>query len=204
MSDRTNQEWLQQLRSPSPDNRSAIDDLRALVVRKLRHVLGRSHTKHLHIVEDIAQETIVKTLDKIHTFRGDSRFTTWVMRIAVNLAYTELRRRRWKDVSLDVFPAEMFSLDHVSISSRRDSPEDKAIKSSIVETLNQAIRTSLTEYQRQVLVASLNSELPMGEVAERFGTNRNALYKVLHDARAKLKDALARAGITEDDIRALR
>lgn len=203
MSDRTNDEWLLQLRATPPKNAAAIDELRTFIVKKLRHLLGRGQAKQLSIVEDIAQETIMKVLDRIDTFRGESRFTTWVSRIAINLAYTELRRRRWKDVSLDVLPAEVFSFDTQSISSRRDSPEQKAIKSSIVDALNHAIRTALTDYQRQVLVAALRSDLPMGEVAKRFGSNRNALYKVLHDARMKLKEALIQAGIAEDDIRAL-
>lgn len=204
MSDRTNDEWVRQLSAPPPENTAAIDELRALITKKLRHLLGRGQAKQLSIVEDIAQETIMKVLDRLDTFRGESLFTTWVSRIAINLAYSELRRRRWRDVSLDVLPAELFSFDPESISSRHDSPEKQAIESSIVEALNHAIRTALTDYQRQVLVATLRSDLPMGEVAERFGTNRNALYKVLHDARMKLKETLVQAGISKEDITALR
>lgn len=201
MTDRTNEEWLHDLCKSPPKNEPAIRELRAFVVSKLHYLLGQGRKRQGHIVEDIAQETIMKVLESIDMFRGESRFTTWASRIAINLAYSELRRLRWRDVSLDVLSADAFSVDPNVLSSRTDSPEERAIKSSMLTTLESTIRTSLTDYQRQVLVAILNTEMPIGEVARRFGTNRNALYKVLHDARKKLKRALLDAGLTAEDVR---
>lgn len=75
---------------------------------------------------------------------------------------------------------------------------------SILAVLETAIQTRLNACQCQLLVARLNSDLPPGEVARRFGANRNALYKVLHDDRLKLEQALVEAGITARDVRSLR
>lgn len=77
---------------------------------KLQRVFAKDGTGTDHIAEDIAQDTIVAVLDSVGLFRGESRFTTWVAKIAVNLANTELRRRQWSKVSLEVLPAESISL----------------------------------------------------------------------------------------------
>ncbi|HUX22944.1 MAG TPA: hypothetical protein VMW69_17030, partial [Spirochaetia bacterium] len=113
------------------------------------------------------------------------------------------RRRRWSEVSLDVSPSDSFSFNPRMLISTHESPESRAMKSSLLTELATAIRTSLTDYQRKVLMAALNAQMPMGEVARHFDTNRNALYQVLHDARMKLKQALLEAGISADDVHSL-
>lgn len=204
MQDRTNEEWLRDLTITPPGNERAVGDLRIFVVGRLRVLFRKGRTDREHFVDDIAQETVMKVLAKIDTFRGESRFTTWVARIAINLAYTELRRRRWSNVSLEVLPADSYSIDSEVSKLGHVSPETAALRHSLLGTLEEAMRTHLTDYQRQVLIAKLKTDMPMGEVARRFGTNRNALYKVLHDARMKLKKALLDAGISADDVRSLR
>ena len=197
---RSNDEWVRALRASGADNEIALRDVREYLVAKLRYVLRGKTRGKSHLAEDIAQEAVVKVIGGIDGFRGDSRFTTWALRIAINLAYTELRHARWEDVSLDVFPADELQMGGSNTKRSGELPEDVTMRNALVQALNSAMKTCLSEYQRRALQAVMNTRMPMGEVALRLGTNRNALYKVLYDARAKLKRALLDAGFTEHDI----
>ena len=64
--------------------------------------------------------------------------------------------------------------------------------------VREGIKTALTPRQRQVLVASVLEGVPIDVLAERLGSNRNALYKTLHDARQKLRAHVAAAGYLEE------
>ena len=90
---RTNAEWLDQLANPI-DN-EALEDLRKILLRGLRASLSNKiHTDLDAVTEDFVQDALLKILDNLETFRGESRFTTWAQKIAIHVAYTELRRRR--------------------------------------------------------------------------------------------------------------
>jgi RNA polymerase sigma-70 factor (ECF subfamily) len=67
--------------------------------------------------------------------------------------------------------------------------------------MHRVIRDGLTERQRAVLLAELRG-MPQDEIARQLGSNRNALYKLTHDARKRLKQGLEQAGFTAEDIRA--
>ena len=99
MIERTNQEWLAALRGPGRDE--ALADLRAFLMRGLRYALANQSNVTEADLEDFAQEALLKILAGLDSFRGESRFTTWAQKIAVRVALTELRRHRWRDVSLD-------------------------------------------------------------------------------------------------------
>ena len=106
MQDRTNSEWITALSGPDPGE--AIEDLRTTLMRGLRFALSSRVRGDLDVlVEDFVQDALVRILDKLDTFRGESRFTTWAQKITVRIAFSELRRQRWKDISLqDQMPAE--------------------------------------------------------------------------------------------------
>jgi len=196
---RDNQQWLSELRDEGVQREAALADLRALLTRGLRHVLsGRPEVKGLH-VEDVAQEALLKVLEKLDSFRGESRFTTWAITIAVHIAFTEMRRKRWNDVSLEEMT---LGADFIpgSFVSESDNMEKRILQERIVTTLYQAINEKLTEKQRQVVYAELVNEAPLEEVARRMGTTRNALYKLSHDARQRLKKALSEVGLTREDV----
>ena len=90
------------MRGPNPDE--ALADLYGLLIRGLRAGLGNYRGSVDANAEDFAQEALIKITGNLDSFRGESRFTTWAQKIAMNVALTELRRRRWRDVSLqDLF-----------------------------------------------------------------------------------------------------
>jgi RNA polymerase sigma-70 factor (ECF subfamily) len=199
MVERTNEEWLAAL--PGPEQAEALADLRALLVRGLRYALASRSDVDDQNREDFAQDALLKILNALDTFRGESRFTTWAQKIAVNVAFTELRRRRWQDTSLEAITQGM-SLDFVPdmLIDRTAGPDQQAVQSDFLETLRRLIATELTEKQRQALIAIRVQGMPLEEVARRMGTNRNALYKLLHDARQRLKKKMEEEGLSAQDV----
>lgn len=199
MQQRTNEEWLAALRGPERDE--ALADLRAFLVRGLGYALATRSDVDDQILEDFSQDALLKILDNLDSFRGESRFTTWAQKIAVNVAFTELRRRRWQDTSLDQM-TEGMSLDFVPdmLVDRSAGPDQQAVQRIFLETLRRIIATELTDKQRQALVAVRLQGMPLEEVARRMGTNRNALYKLLHDARQRLKKKLEAEGLSSEDV----
>jgi RNA polymerase sigma-70 factor (ECF subfamily) len=199
MVERTNQEWLAALRGARRDE--ALADLRAFLVRGLGYALSNRSDVDDQILEDFAQDALLKILKALDSFRGESRFTTWAQKIAVNVAFTELRRRRWQDTSLDQL-TEGQSLDFVPdmLIDRSAGPDQQAVQRIFLETLQRLIATELTDKQRQALVAVRVHGMPLEEVARRMGTNRNAMYKLLHDARQRLKKKMEEEGLSAEDV----
>ena len=202
---RTNEEWLEQLSDPISNE--ALEDLRTILLRGLRASLSNKIRTDLDaITEDFVQDALLKILDNLETFRGESRFTTWAQKIAIHVAYTELRRRRWKDVSLQ----EMTTTDEgdeYTPSFMKDpssGPEREASQNNMLNLVYDMIENDLTDRQREALVAIVQGGMPIDEVAIRMDTNRNALYKLLHDARKRMQQTLVdRTGFSANEVLAM-
>jgi RNA polymerase sigma-70 factor (ECF subfamily) len=202
MQNRTNSEWIAALSGPNPSD--AIDDLRAILVRGLRFALSSRVKGDLDmLVEDFVQDALVRILDKIDTFRGESQFTTWAQKIAVRVAFSELRRQRWKDISLqDLMPVDDDSVDFTPavLSDPGPTPEERTAQQAMFDIVMRMVKEELTDRQREVIMAVIVGGMPLEEVARRMDTNRNALYKLIHDARKRLQKRLAIEGLTADDV----
>jgi len=194
--DRTNDDWLRGLAQGGPAGDEAIGELREVLRRGLGRALKGHHGADDAFLDDITQDAVLRVLDRLPGFRGDSKFTTWAVAIAVRVAFSELRRARWRDVSLD-------GLADVGLAPDPAAPPAAAARverDELIALMRRVMDTDLTERQRLVLLAELDG-VPQAELAARLGINRNALYKLGHDARQKLKRGLLAAGITEDDVR---
>jgi RNA polymerase sigma-70 factor (ECF subfamily) len=197
MQERTNEQWLAELRGSNPDE--ALADLYGLLVRGLRAPLGGRADGVDANIGDFAQEALIKIVSNLDSFRGESRFTTWAKKIAMNVALTELKRRRWRDVSLQDL------LDRRTATGRgladpQLTPEQVAFQNMVLAKLRRTIDEELTDRQREAVVAVILEGMPIAEVARRMGTNQNALYKLLHDARKKLKLRMEAAGLTPQEV----
>lgn len=200
---RTNEEWLSDLRGDNQDQ--AIADLRYLLKRGLIYALAsRIKTDLEHQVEDFVQDAILRILDKLDTFRGESKFTTWAQKIAVRVAFTEMRRKRWKDVSIeDLLPEDSGDYTPLVLSDPSPDPEKRATQESLLSMIEKVLSEDLTERQRTALLAIMHGGMPLEEVARRMDTNRNALYKLLHDARKQLRNRLHEKGFTAEEVLAV-
>lgn len=205
MSNRSNAQWLTDLRSDGPDRETALADLHQVILKGLPYALSSyvrpDDPRFQPLAEDAAQETLLRVLDKLDTFEGRSMFTTWVHKIAVRVALTELRRKRWENVSLDEIVEGDFAPSAAGIlSDRSPTPETLAEGEDLVQRVQHIIMEELTEKQRQAMIAIAIQGMPLEEVARRMGTNRNALYKLMHDTRLRLKRRLALEGLSPEDV----
>lgn len=200
MTTRTNQEWLADLRGPEQDQ--AIEDLRKVLKRGLIYSLSSRIKTDLEThVDDFTQDAILRILDKMDTFRGESKFTTWAQKVAVRVAFTELRRQRWKDISLeDLMPEDSGDFTPMVLADPSPDPEKLATQTLMTEMIDKMLQEELTERQRTAMLAIMSGGMPLEEVARRLDTNRNALYKLLHDARKQMRDRLLEKGLTPQDV----
>jgi RNA polymerase sigma-70 factor, ECF subfamily len=201
-SGRTNDQWLADLQGPQPE--AALADLRTLLVRGLRFVVlprldGRGGED---LIEDFAQESLLKIRHKLHTFRGESQFTTWAQKVAVRVAFTELRRKRWQDRSLEemTISAEGDPINPLLLADDAPSPEEQASQKAMLTLLHRILDEELTPRQREVLERLMVNGEPIEEVVVAMETNRNALYKLVHDARLRLRRGLANHQLTPDEV----
>ena len=197
MRERTNEQWLAELRGPNPGR--ALADLYDLLVRGLKAALGSYGSGVEANAGDFAQEALIKITGNLDSFRGESRFTTWAQKIAMNVALTELKRRRWRDVSLQDLFAQREAADRGPAETQL-TPEQLALQNTVLHELRRMVDEELTDRQREAVVAVLLEGMPISEVARRMGTNQNALYKLLHDARKKLKRQMQAAGLSPQEV----
>ena len=191
--------WPAALRATdSAEQAAAVLALREVLHHGLRLALGaRGDVSESHL-EDFTQESLLRVLDRLDQFQGRSKFTTWAQAIALNVAFTELRRKRWLDVSLDALLANGDRLaDSAMIAD--DALGAREDQMRLVAVLRQAIEQELTPKQRAAILGELR-ELPFDQIVELLGTSRSAAYKMYHDARRALKQYLLAAGMTGADI----
>lgn len=205
MARRTNEQWLHDLQSTGPEHDDAITDLRAILVSGLRRgLLNQVNTSAPEFetqAEDFAQEAILKILDNLASFAGLSQFTTWAHKIAVSVALTELRRKRWQDRSLDGLTDDaQGDYTPTLAADPAPSPENNTERAETMAKVQQMLDEALTDKQRTALVASTIDGLSTNQLARKMDMKPNAVYKLLHDARLRLKKRLFEEGLTPNDI----
>lgn len=209
MGTRTNEEWLRALGTRGAEQAAAIAELRALLLRAAKYSFKRTHyalsrldrAEILQLAEDSAQDALLAVLKHLDEFRGESKFTTWAYKFAVNFALTRARKETWRRVSLDELleESELPELPFADESGAMD-PVRAAWQAEVWGVVREVIEGELTDRQRQVLRLMVFDDVPMDEVAEYFKTNRNALYKLLHDARRRLKARLEARGLAVTEV----
>ena len=208
MEKRTNEVWLSDLRADGDIKAAAIEDLRANIAKGLPYALSRwlspSVPQFHALVDEVTQETLLRVLDQMGTFEGRSQFTTWVHKIAVRIALTELRRKRWRDTSLDELTEnEDIPPPQGLLEDTQASPENMAERADMLAHVRRIIEEELTDRQRQALTMLAIQDVPMEDAARKLKTNRNALYKLLHDARLRLKNRMVMEDISVHDVMSL-
>ena len=191
----SDEQWLERLRGTREIRDPTIQSLRELMLRALSKGLG-GYLNGSAYVEDITQEALLKVLASLDQYEHRSRFTTWAVTIATRTGISTLRRKYHQNQSLEAFADD----DGVRIDVMIEEPIDSPIlKTELLEMLQDLINTELTSKQRTVIRALLDGFSTDG-IAERMNASRNSVYKMLHDARIKLREGLARNGFLETDI----
>ena len=181
-------EWITALHGPPAVREEALAELHALLLRAARYELARRRSMLRDVpqteIDDLAaqaaDDAMVALLAKLHTFRGASRFTTWAYKFALLEAAVKARRRAWRDREV---PLEDVVADRGP--SAQQVLEDAETLAAVRDAMDE-----LTPHQRTVFVALALNGVPIDVLAERLNTTRGALYKTLHDARKKLREAI--------------
>ena len=188
---RSNQEWLQALKSRGPDAEAAQRDLADLARRAISRLAGRYSQI---LVEDLAQVAVLRILEKLDRFEGRSQFATWAFAVAIRSALTEIRRDRNATARIDSV------LDGSEEGSGGLDPSSPLERTEIVKILHRVIAEELTDKQRAAILGELHGTSPAA-LSEELGIKRNALYKLGFDARHKLREALEKEGVSDRDVR---
>jgi RNA polymerase sigma-70 factor (ECF subfamily) len=188
-------DWVSLLRTPGPDQAIAMTHLHQLMLRAAGHQVWRMRSQLGTIGQDgidvlvnqSADEAMAAVLAKLDTFEGRSRFTTWAYKFAILQAASEVRRTAWREREIPLH--DIGPMHDVGVT-----PTQHVEAADLAAALTVAMATALTPHQRRITIALLVDLVPIDVLAERLCTNRNALYKTLHDARARLRKHLVMTG----------
>jgi RNA polymerase sigma-70 factor (ECF subfamily) len=185
--DAESQAWLDRLDPDSRERDAAVGELHALLLKATRFELKRRGAADGDdLAQQSADDALVSVLRRLPDFRGDSRFTTWAYKFALLEAGVKVRRRAWQGREVQLEP------EHWELIPRGGAtPQEDLETAELLAHLRDAIERDLSPHQRQVLLAVTLQDVPIDVLAERLDTTRGALYKTIHDARRKLRAALA-------------
>jgi RNA polymerase sigma-70 factor (ECF subfamily) len=207
--ERSNEDWLHALEAGGDSQAAALADLRAYLLRAARYALyrragrlpQRAPADLDQLAEDCAQEAVLSILARLGTFRGDSRFTTWAYTFAIHAALVAARREAWKTVPLDPILDDPGGTARLGETATGDADPDRMVRRSEAwAVVREVLEHELTDRQRQALLALLVEEVPLDELARHWGSNRNAIYKLVHDARRRLRARLESRGFPVGEI----
>jgi len=192
--------WIAELRESGPTQTRALGRLHAMLLgvaraeafRRRGSIPGDLAADLDDLCLQAANDAMAAILRKLDEFRGSSRFTTWAYKFAVLEVSGRLRRRAWN--------TRRVVLDEVSWGRFADSApgtEQALEQRQLLAAVRNLVETTLTDRQRSVFLAAVAEEIPIDVIAERTGSSRGAVYKVLHDARRKLRESLVATGHLE-------
>lgn len=190
-----NKEWATRLRSTGDVREQAVADLRDILMAGLAATCKKRYNGRIQL-EDAVQSTLIKILSKLDSFEGRSKLTTWAMAIGVRTAISEMRHRHFKDVLIGELLWDGIRFEPEAKPDRSEHENERA---SVLAKLQDLIETELSAKQNMAIHSMLQG-IPIEVLAEKTGSNRNAVYKLIHDARGKLKKGFERAGYQAEDI----
>jgi len=186
--------WVRRLSGPGAARDTAVTELHALLLRAARFEIGRRRSVFPQLggadLDDLAwqsaDDALISVLRRLGDFRGDSRFTTWASKFAILEAGVKVRKHAWRGREI-LLPEASWP----AVADGAPAPHQFAEARDLLAALREEIDRQLTHRQRQVFVALTLNNVPIDVLAERLNTTRSALYKTLHDARRRLRAALA-------------
>ena len=199
--DRESADWVRQLTANGEDQRAAVARLHTLLLGVARGEAARRRVslpdRGSEEVDELcvqaANDALIAVLAKLETYRGNARFTTWGCKFVILEISSALRRHAWRHRKVE--------LDETVWDRLPDGaplPLQRVQNAEVLDILRRAVREQLTERQRLIFQSVTMDDVPIDVLAERLESTRGAIYKMLHDARGKLRRALADAGYEDD------
>jgi RNA polymerase sigma-70 factor, ECF subfamily len=167
---------------------------RALVVRHQRKVyaVALGIVKDRDLAWDVSQEAFVRVHQHLREFKGDSSFSTWVLRIATHLAIDSVRRERQssKDDIDEVRESDLSGGgEGILATSLGSNPHESALRKEMLGKIQEALE-QLPEKHRTILVLRELEGLSYEELAERLGIHKGTVMSRLFHARKKMQALL--------------
>ena len=195
-------DWLRRLSARGSARRQeAGGELHARLLRiALAEVSRRSGStpvtgpESTDVAHQAADDAMLAILAKLAGFRGESRFMTWAYRFVILEVSSKLGRHYWRSppVTLDAGQWERLP-DQLGID-----PVQHAESAGILAEVRRVVDDELTAHQRRVFVAIVVDGIPLDALAARLDLRRNAIYKVIFDARRKIRRALVANGYLDE------
>jgi len=146
------------------------------------------------LAEDLAQETFIKALNAIESYRPEFKFSSWIFKIANNAAIDHLRRRELDTLSLDGSPhaetPEQMQATALQIGARQESPLDAVEAKELGGAIEQAIAQLRPEYRSCILLRHVEGRA-YEEIAEILNLPLGTVKTYIHRTRNELRQTLA-------------
>ncbi len=193
--------WLRRLNAAGAERVAAERELHARLVRiALAEVRRRAATTPVtgqeldDVAHQAADDATLAVLAKLADFRGESRFITWAYRFVVLEVSAKLGRHYWRHppVALDAGQWERLP-DRFGID-----PARHAEAAGVFAEVRRVVEEELTAHQRRLFVAVVVDQIPRDALVAELGLQKNAIYKVIFDARRKIRRALVAKGYLEE------
>lgn len=196
--------WVRALAAEGAGHADACERLHTALLRVARAELWRRRERHDlrgpeldDVAQQAADDALMGVIRKIGSFRGESRFTTWAYSFVVLEVSSALGRHFWRAprVVLETEGWERLP-DRLGID-----PAQAAEASDLFAAVRHIVETGLTPHQRRVFTALVIRGVPLDALVVELGTNRNALYKTMFEARRRLRERLVAGGFVNGTVR---
>jgi RNA polymerase sigma-70 factor, ECF subfamily len=196
--------WVDGLRATGVERARALERLHELLLRaayaeahRRRHLYPEIGGAELDdLCSQAADDAVVAVTNKLDGYRGASRFTTWAYAFVIFEISVKLRRHAWRRGRI---PTADDDATWDRLAEGADAAQSRVESAELLGALRRAVAQELTPRQREVFVAVALNDVQIDVVAGQLHSSRGAVYKVLHDARAKLRRRLEREGHLEKE-----
>jgi RNA polymerase sigma-70 factor, ECF subfamily len=183
MRQRTNDNWLGDLHADGDRHAQAVNDLHELAVRELSRVFSDKFSLDSDQLDAVAKsasrKAVSQVLQNLDSFTGLAAFTTWVLKIAVRQALYDLRLQRWQSAGAQQSLPEITSDMYIKLE-----------QDGFLKYIHSVFKEELSERQRFAIRSMVMFRMPKEEVAQHLGMERCNYFKMIHDARLRLKRRL--------------
>lgn len=192
--------WVEALRSDGPAYEEACAHLHGDLLRIAFKELERRRGIHRisgpeldDLAHQAAADALLGITRKIGEFRGESRFTTWAYKFVILEVSAKVGRHFWRTRGISLEPEEWERLPE----RLGAGPAEESQARELADAMRSAVDEVLSTHQRRVFVALVLRGVPLEALVAELGTNRNAVYKTMFDARRKLRMHLEARGYLE-------
>ena len=193
--------WVERLHPQSHHRDSTVGVLHALLLKAARTEFARragrtgiGGQEADDLAHQAADDALIAILRRLPEFRGESRFTTWAYKFAILEVSSKLGRHFWS--TRPEVPLEVEQWEQVPARLGL-TPESAAEAADLFDAVRTAVENILTPRQRAVFVALVVDGIPLDALTLKLDADRNAIYKVMFDARRKIRAALVTNGYLE-------